>query len=192
MQSKPKANSVVTSALVPEGATHSTATAIRFTVEGGGVFDLPLVAVHPDNLRRATIHGLVQRVSDRAAKGRDPNTGKAAPAADRFAAMKSLADHLASGSAEWSPARAEGGATGLDSIILGAVVEVTGKTREEIRALIAVGAERQGIKPSAFLAALGASAKVAPVVARIRGEAAGVDGNELLEQLVLGEGAEAE
>jgi hypothetical protein len=75
---------------------------IRFVVEGAGALDLELRKIHPDNAARAVLHGLVQKVSDRAAKKCDPKTGKPAPVGEKFAAMKTLVDHLNSGSADWS------------------------------------------------------------------------------------------
>lgn len=87
---------------------------IRFVVDGAGGLDpetgkpgqgellLDLRKIHPDNTARATLHGFVQKVSDRAAKKCDPKTGKPAPVGEKFQAMKTLVDHLNSGSADWS------------------------------------------------------------------------------------------
>lgn len=75
---------------------------VRFVVDGAGELDLDLRKVHADNTARATLHGFVQKVSDRAAKKCDPKTGKPAPVGEKFLAMKGLVEHLNSGSADWS------------------------------------------------------------------------------------------
>lgn len=75
---------------------------IRFVVAGDGMLDLDLRKVHPDNAARATLHGFVQKVSDRAAKKCDPKTGRPAPVGEKFQAMRTLVEHLNSGSADWS------------------------------------------------------------------------------------------
>lgn len=183
MQTKPKANSIVTTALSADG------TAIEWKVRGAGPagtdagFELRLDAVSEANKRRAMLHGFVQRITDKAAMARSTVTGMAAAPIDKYNAMKALAEHYGSGSADWSPARAEG-AVGLDSITLAAVVEATGKTTEEVRSMIDAGAAKAGVKPSAYLAALGSSKLVAPIVARIRGEQAGIDGDDLLADMM--------
>lgn len=75
---------------------------VRFVVDGAGELDLDLRKVHADNTARATLHGFVQKVSDRAAKKCDPKTGKPAPVGEKFQAMRTLVEHLNSGSADWS------------------------------------------------------------------------------------------
>jgi hypothetical protein len=173
MQMKPKSNSVVTHTVSPEGY-------ITFAVVGAGSFTINPADISAPNVARFQRHGIIQRISDAAAKGRDPNTGKSATPQARHDAMKRLADHYISGSVEWSPARAEGSG-GLDQIILAAVVEATGKTHEEVRAMVAAGAEKNSLTPKAFLAALGTSKLVKPIVDRIRGEQVPeVDGDDLL------------
>lgn len=190
MQTKAKSNSVVVTTLQPDGAT------IRFEVRGAGpdgaaaTFDFNVDAVQDANRRRALIHGFTQRISDKAAISRDTATGRPASPLDKYNAMRKLADHYLSGADTWSPAVTER-ALGLDSIILGAIVEVTGKTHDEIRAMITAGAAKAGVKPGEYLAALGTGKLVAPVVARIRGErTTGVDADAELDALMAGDGEE--
>jgi hypothetical protein len=52
------------------------------------------------NGKNAIGHGMVQKLMDRAAIGRDQKTGKSATPAEKFEAIKALADHLANGG-EW-------------------------------------------------------------------------------------------
>src|SRR5271170_4056415 len=134
MQTKAKSNSVITHSLSESGD-------ITFYVKGAGEFTLSLASVSAENAAKAMRHGFVQRIADAAAMSRNTTTGQAASPADKMAAMRRLADHYMSGSVDWSPARAEGKAGGLDQVILAAVVEATGKTTEEVRAMVAKGAE---------------------------------------------------
>jgi len=78
------------------------------------------------------VHGLVQRIQDRAAISRDPKTGKAAPPAEKLAAMKELVDYYNSGATEWNSPRSESAARG--SYLLNALCEMFAgeQTREEL------------------------------------------------------------
>jgi hypothetical protein len=96
--------------------------------------------------------------------------------------MKRLVDHYSSGAEGWSPERDASG-PGLDSLLLAAVAEALGKTVDDVRTLVASGAEKAGCKPSEYLAAASSSAKAAPIVARMRGERAGVSGDDILADM---------
>lgn len=183
---KAKSNSVITTAVTPSGM-------IEFTILKGNedgtnaVLRLDPTAVSDANRIRAMRHGFIQKVSDRAALDRNKTTGQAATPAEKLTAMKSLVDHLASGSEDWSPARAEGKARvdQLDPVVIAAVCEVTGKDEATIRALIASGAEKAKVSKAVYLAVLGAGKKVKPVVERMnleRATGAGLDGDEMLEE----------
>jgi hypothetical protein len=89
MQSKRKQNSIVTHERLESGA-------IRFTV-GTQSFDFELPSEGSANYQQAALHGFVQKISDRAAIGRDPETGASATPEEKFAAMKECADRLMSG-----------------------------------------------------------------------------------------------
>src|SRR5258708_5568542 len=98
MQSKRKSNGVIGHSLTgnfgPEG--HYSG-AMVFTVEGVGTFGIEMNRLNPEINEQAAIHGLVQKVSDRAAIGRDPETGASASPVEKFAAMKECADRLMAG-----------------------------------------------------------------------------------------------
>lgn len=163
-------------------------TVITFKVRDAGELELDLKKVSQAVLDRAVIHGLIQRVSDKAAIPCNTTTGLPASPQAKLDAMKALIDHFMSGTTEWAPARAEGAGRkpkdGLDPIIIAAVCEVTGKDETAIRAIIASGAKAKSLKPAQFLAALAGAGKVRAVVERMRAEAAPeLDGDELLERL---------
>ena|ERR1700740_706466 len=192
MNAKAKSNSIITTQ-IPEGTN-----TIVFTVKGAGganehgqatdaTLTLDLLKVAESVKARATIHGFIQRVSDKAAISRNTENGQPATPQEKFEAMKGLVDHFMSGSEEWAPSRAGGSGRkpgGLDIIVLQAVAEVTGKDVAAVRGMVEAGAKAKAITQVQFLAALGSSGKVAPVVERMRAEAvADLDGDELLEGL---------
>ena len=191
MTTKAKSNSIITTQLDESGR-------ITFTVKGAGganehgqPTDAQLVLdpaqVAESVRRRAMIHGFIQRVSDKAAISRNTENGQPATPQEKFEAMKGLVDHFMSGSEEWAPTRSGGAGRkpgGLDIIVLQAVAEVTGKDVAAVRGMVEAGAKAKAITQVQFLAALGSSSKVAPVVERMRAEAvADLDGDELLEGL---------
>ena len=90
MQSKRKSNSVITHTVHSGGL-------IDFTVEGAGSFAFDIGKLSSDLMQQAAIHGVVQKISDRAAIGRDPETGASATPEEKFAAMKECADRLMGG-----------------------------------------------------------------------------------------------
>ena len=73
---------------------------LTFTVADTGEFNLNPAELSDEVRNRAMLHGLVQKVSDAAAMGKD------ATPSDKFAAMKSVADRLIEG--EWSKRTGEG------------------------------------------------------------------------------------
>lgn len=160
---------------------------ITFKVRDAGELVLDLTKVSAAVQARALIHGLVQRVSDKAAIPCDTATGLPATPAMKLDAMKGLVEHFMSGTDEWSPARTDGprkAKDGLDPLIIAAVCEVTGKDESAVRAIIAAGAEAKSVKPVAYLAALAGAGKVRAVIDRMRAEQAPeLDGDELLEGL---------
>ncbi len=105
MQSKRKSNTVVTHELVGNSA-------IKFTV-GTSEFLFTLPERGTANHDAAAIHGFVQKISDRAAIGRDPETGASASPEEKFAAMKECAERLMAGGPWNAVATGTGSAGGL-------------------------------------------------------------------------------
>lgn len=167
MQTKPKANSVV---------THSVADrTITFTVRDGGTFNLNLETVSDAVLDRAMIHGLIQRISDRAAISRNTETGKPATPFEKFEAMRELSEHYASGSSDWSmrvAARPDGGLL-FEALVTAYPDKGAERIREWLKSLDA--------KQKAQLLV---SDKIRPFAEAIRAEAGKhVDVEELLNDL---------
>jgi len=86
-----------------------SATAIVFTIVGGdsangedATISIDVEKLADEIRERAMLHGLVQKISDAAALGKD------ATPSDKYAAMKAVADRLVDG--EWKQSRGEGAA----------------------------------------------------------------------------------
>ena len=176
MNTKVKSNSVVTHEV--------NGNVITFNVREAGTFTVNMGALHADVLARAAVHGLIQRISDKAALGFNKEAGRYATPGEKFEAMKALADHYGTGSAEWSPGRAagvrdEGGVT-LRAI---ANVKFAGDV-ERARAAVQARATANGTKVAQELAVLRNAKAIAEEIARIRAEGAnGELANSALDEL---------
>jgi len=161
METKRKSNSVVT--------VQQTETGLTFNVIGAGEFTLDMGKLHSDVLQRAAFHGMKQRIADAAAIARDQSTGQSASPTDKYAAMKALADHYMTGTAEWSR-RGEGGG-GAKSITIEAIARVQGvdyATAED--AVNRLAMRKFDNDRAAALRELSKSPKVQSAIAAIRAE----------------------
>lgn len=148
-----------------------------FTVNGvQGVIRIDVNDLSPEILRIAAIHGLKQKISDRAAIGRDPETGASATPEEKFAAMRETAERLADG----GPWNAVGGGEGTTKrgVLFTALCELfPAKTAEEIREWLAG-------KSKAEQAKLRKSEKVAAKIAEIQARSGDADaGDDMLDEL---------
>jgi hypothetical protein len=97
------------------------ATIIRFAASGAGHRDLDTRKLSEIVKKHAMFHGLVQRVSDRAAISRDEKSGKSATPAEKLAAMNELIEFYEAGGDEWAMQRSGVGTT--DGKILAAALK---------------------------------------------------------------------
>ena len=195
MESKAKGNSVVTYVV---SANYHT---VAFAVEGVGGFDVDILGMCgpafdelSENGKHATVHGIVQKVSDRAAIGRDPDTGKSASPAEKFEAMKEVADRLQSGG-PWNVAREGGGNEGgllyraMKKLYPHGANVVSRKAFGEwLEAKAVAEAARLGQKVSVHdvrkgLAAVKSIAKAMDELRAEEAKATGIDGKALLAEM---------
>lgn len=135
--------------------------AIVFAVDGAGEAVLAIGNVTPEVLKRAAIHGLVQRISDAAAGHKAPG--------DKLAAMARLVEHYASGAGTWELPREAGDGIGADSrLILQAIVDVRGRDVATWRERLAGRAEAQGVTLRQALAAVATEPAIAARLAELR------------------------
>ena len=178
MNTKVKSNSVITHSF------DAVNNSITFTVLGAGKFEMFLSSMHADVLARAAIHGMIQRISDKAALGFNKEENRYATAQEKFEAMKALADHYGTGSAEWSPGRAAG-ARDEGGVTLRAIAKVKfDGDVERARAAVQARATANGTKVAQELAVLRNAKAIAEEIARIRAEGAnGELANSALDEL---------
>lgn len=121
------------------------------------------------------LHGLKQKICDAAAIPRNPETGRSATPAEKFAAMQAVAQRLLAG--EWSAQRGDGSG-GSQSLLFRALSRLyTSKTPDELRAFIAGLDKKQQ-------AALRKNPRVAAVIVELQAEnASDIDADELLAEL---------
>lgn len=165
-----------------------------FKVPGAGEFRVNPLELSADIQKRAMYHGIKQRISDKAAIGRDKATGKSATPAEKFEAMKALADHWAQGG-DWAMDRTGGGARGPSAetmLVFEALGEIQGVKASEIAERVRVRCEKTGQTQAQWAAAIvkgeGATAvNIRAKMDEIRARApSAVDVDEELEALMAG------
>lgn len=174
-----RANAVVT--------TTQEGNVLVFKVHGAGETRLDLAKLSAGVKDRAMLHGLVQRVSDRAAISRNPENGQAATPQDKLARMQALVDWYNTGTGEWSPTRTAGGgkAKGVNPVVE-AVAEIQGVTYAEMLTRIEAACEKRGVSVKAYVNKLATQEQVLERMAEIaRRNSSGVDdGEDLLDELM--------
>lgn len=194
MQSKRKSNTVVTYTVDGSVITYTVGTQ-SFGMDVARIVDEQepgTWARMSENGKRGTLHGFIQKVVDRAAIGRDPETGASATPEEKFAAMKECAERLMAGG-PWNAVPTGTGSTGgLLYRAMKVIYPNAWSDRTTFAAYIAQKAisesERLGRKVSEgdVRAGLMAVKKVAKEIERIRaeeGKATGVDAGSLLQEL---------
>lgn len=146
MQSNAKRNSIVTHEIADNGD-------ILIHVLHAGTVRFDPEKVHEDNRTWAEYHGWIQRLSDGAAKSRNPETGAPATPEEKMAAVQRLADHYMSGTDQWN-LTAVAGVGADDSITVRAVAEVKGITPERVRELLEVRAKALNVTVAKVLYAI--------------------------------------
>ena len=178
---KKRANAVVTT--TQEGAV------LVFKVHGAGETRLDLNALSVGVKDRAMLHGLVQRVSDRAAISRNPENGQAATPQDKLARMQALVDWYNTGTGEWSPTRTAGGsggkAKGVNPVVE-AVAEIQGVSYAEMMGRIEAACEKRGVGVKAYVNKLATQEQVLARMADIakRNSSGLDDGDDLMDELM--------
>ena len=165
-QSKAKSNSVVT--------TQWSGNILTIGVIGAGTIRFDRTKASVANRDQAERHGWTQRHCDKAAKGRDPNTGKSASPQSKFEAILASVEHYESGNVDWRM----GAASHEGGLLFEALCEFrSDKSAQQIRDFLDTRDAKQ-------LAKLRASKELMPIINRLRAERAGdVDTSEALSDL---------
>lgn len=184
MQTKPKSNSAITTAIDVDGK-------LVFNVIGAGVVKFDPAKAAPVLKAKAERHGWFQRISDSAAMPRTDDKGKLIPPAERakaqLDAMTRLIEHYESGTAEWSRVSASTGPKG--GLLFKALCRMfPTKTPDEVRAWL-------DAKSKVEQAALRMSPKVRQIfdeMALEAGDAGKIDADMLLAEFQTSEDEEEE
>lgn len=96
MNATKKTNSVITHSV------DETGMIITFNVVGAGEVVLDMGKLSLPIMEKAAQHGIIQRISDRAAIPRSKETGLPATPAEKLDAMQTLVEHYMTGTEEWT------------------------------------------------------------------------------------------
>ena len=128
----------------------------------------------------AILHGLKQKLMDCAAIARDTVTGRSATIADKFEAVNECFLRLTSPDGTWNKIREGGTSTNKGGLLLLAVMELTGKSREDITAFL-------NTKSKEEIAALRADSRIADIITRLsvaRAKPSTIDTDSMLNGLM--------
>lgn len=154
--------------------TNAEAGTLRLDFANGEAITLHISELSRAIIDQAILHGLKQKLVDAAAISRNPDTGRSATVADKFAAVYAVYQRLVAG--EWNAARGEGG-TGSGGLLFRALCAVyADKDPAMLREWLAG-------KSRAEQAALRKNAKVAAAIAEIQAASSTADADELLGEL---------
>ena len=177
MQTKAKGNSVITHALDGDKIT--------FTVLGAGAVVMDTTKLADAIMQRAAIHGLIQRISDAAALGRDPDTGRSASPMDKLSAMTELVAYYETGTEEWK--RTGTGEGGGKSITIEAIAKVKSVPYEVavdyVERYAKAKFEGDTKKTLAFLRKSGSVAEAIAEIRKSRQGAPVVDADKALDEM---------
>ena len=132
-----------------------------------------------DDIRnQAMLHGIKQKIGDAAAIARNTTTGASASIQDKFDAMAEVVERITAADGTWNKMR-EGGAGAGNTLLQKALMELTGKPRDEV-------AEFLEEKSKEEKAALRNNAKVSAIIARLQAANINkdIDTDELLSELM--------
>lgn len=178
MQSKPKANSVITTGF------DETTQSLWWNVAGVGKLELPVEKVSDVCWNRAAIEGMSDRIVDKAALSRDSVNGKPATPQAKYEAMRGLVAHYASGSESWTMATV---AIDQTALIKSAIMRVQKYDDAQLAAFVTRYASKAHAgDEKAALKYLATGSRVAQAMLEIRQErlgAAVVDADALLDEI---------
>lgn len=178
MNQKAKSNSVLTSKV--EGSV------LEITVLGAGTILFDAEQAHPANRQRAEMHGWTQRLSDAAAKSRDPKTGLPVSPLAKFEAVNQLAEWYMRGGDQWKRTGDGTRETLPGNLLLTALQEAyPDRPLDKLKAFL------KG-KSGADKFALSQSAKLKPIIERLTVELVGKTDLDADLEAFMDEEAESE
>ena len=161
----------------PIVASEIVGNQLTITVRGFAPMVVDTTTLTQEILGYAALHGLKQKLVDAAAISRNSDTGASATIADKHDAVREVFDRIVSGGT-WNKTRegGNGGVSGLSQLAR-AMMELTGKTRQEIDVYL-------GAKSDDEKRALKNNERVAAIIAKQAASASKVDSDALLGELM--------
>lgn len=139
-------------------------------VKGFPEMFVDMARLSEEQKKMALINGMRQRLMDAAALKFNKEENRFPTPEEKHAAMRRLFDHYMGDATAWELERSASGPRGpqWDWVLVDAVGEAFGKTREVVVGMIEEKAKEKGLKPKDYLAKMGELAVVAPIVKRMR------------------------
>lgn len=163
---------------IPTIAVEAVDTVLTLTFSNGEQLTLDASTLSPDIQTAAAVHGLKQKLVDAAAIARNVETGASASVEDKIAAVREVFDRITSPQGTWNKVReGTGTASGGNSLLARALMELTGQSKAKIDMFLSEKTKEEK-------AALRASPKVAPIIAKMQAAKATVDTDALLSDLI--------
>jgi len=159
---------------------------LTLTFSGGQEIVVDANKLRPEIRDMAILHGLKQKLVDAAAISRNIDNGQPASVADKYAAVKKVADRLMSADGQWNEGRGAAGESTPKSgdMLVRALIIMTGRDEEYVKDFLSAKTKEQR-------AALKKNPRVVAIIAELMAATVsnGVNTDELLGELGIdGEG----
>ena len=160
---------------IPDVTTDIMGTRLTISFRNGEFLEVNTEDLSHEIRLQSMLHGLKQKLVDAAAIGRNTDTGRSATIDDKFEAVREVYDRIIAG--QWNKARGDGSGKGSKSYLCEALMELFGKTREQVTAFMAGKTKEE-------LAALKTNERVAAVITRLeRAKVADVDTDSMFDEI---------
>lgn len=151
-------------------------TILTLTFSDGNELIVDAANLSEDIRGAAIMHGLKQKLVDAAAIPRNTDTGRSATLADKYDAIKEVADRITSIGGTWNKVRGDGESAG-NGLLVRALMQMSGKSRSEMETKLEPMSKEQK-------AALRNNPKVAAIIAELKAAQSDIDSDELLNELL--------
>lgn len=147
----------------PVVSTDIFGDSLTLTFKTGHELSIDINTLSPEIQKQAMLHGLKQKLVDAAAIARNTDTGDSATEHDKYMAVKTVFDRITMVNGTWNAIR-EGVEKAQGGVFMRAVMELTGKTKAQLDAMLEKLSKEQ-------IAALKKNDKIVDIMQRMEREA---------------------
>jgi len=147
----------------PVVSTDIFGDSLTLTFKTGHELSIDINTLSPEIQKQAMLHGLKQKLVDAAAIARNTETGDSATEHDKYMAVKTVFDRITMVNGTWNAIR-EGVEKAQGGVFMRAVMELTGKTKAQLDAMLEKLTKEQ-------IAALKKNDKIVDIMQRMEREA---------------------